>query len=116
MKKLLGAMAVVAVMMSTASAGTIEEAFNTQNELILELAKSHNSAVKEVRRLNLAVSSLSDQVIELRGRLHDTTQRAKVAEEIAISIRSDTFDLKANIVQLEGAIKELRTENKKGWF
>lgn len=116
MKKLLGIMAVVTIMATSVSAGPIEEAFKTQNKLILEIARSHTNAIVEVKALQEQVRNLTATVAALESRLAANEQRTRVTEEIAVSLRSDTFDLKANITQLEGAIRDLQKENKKGWF
>jgi len=56
------------------------------------------------------------KITYLEEQVQIANERAALAEELVIALRSDTFNLKARLVQLEGEMAELRKSKDKGWF
>jgi len=85
--------------------------------VVLNISTAYaNTAVElEVARQAKVISLLVEQHSILIDRLKEVSERAQMAEELVKSLRSDTFNLKAQIVQLKGEVNELR-ENDKGWW
>jgi len=85
--------------------------------VVLNISTAYaNTAVElEVARQAKMISILVEQHSILINQLKEVSERAQMAEELVKSLRSDTFNLKAQIVQLKGEVNELR-ENDKGWW
>ena len=85
--------------------------------VVLNISTAYaNTAVEiEVARQAKIISLLVEQHSILINQLKEVSERAQMAEELVKSLRSDTFNLKAQIVQLKGEVNELR-ENDKGWW
>lgn len=83
-----------------------------QNVLNENQVKLNNKLIGLVREMDAKDKIINDLIAQLRVAL----EKAALAEEVAKSLRSDTFNLKASIVQLEGELNEIRNEQEKPFW
>ena len=93
----------------------LAELYERNTDDIYELVDKTNRMIDNQNKFLKLINQLTTTTEVLHAQISDATTRAALAEKLVISLRSDTFNLKAQIVQLRGEVAELRKEDK-GWF
>ena len=119
MKKLLWAWAIIFALLvmhlTDAKAGPIADELMRQNDVQIKIIDNHNSMIERQRLMRAEITSMKETIDALKESVTLANERAAQAEQMVKTLRIDTFNIKARMVQIEGELDYQQNE-KKGWF